>query len=156
MAKHKEGTLKEGDDQQEKEFVCDQCGKVYGNYKSWFYHVKSHSVIYQCQTCPRGFKTPRGLKYHMALHTGIAAFHCGECGKAFITRDKLILHQNHGIQTSDRTRANGAAKVSYSHTNWPNIDEESTRAKNPSNATCATRDSRIQVLCHIIASVTLA
>merc|ERR1712083_22643 len=77
----------------EKEFVCDQCGKIYGNYKSWFYHVKSHSVIYQCQTCPRGFKTPRGLKYHMALHTGIAAFHCGECGKAFITRDKLILHQ---------------------------------------------------------------
>ena len=43
--------------------------------------------------CPRGFKTPRGLKYHMALHTGIAAFHCGECGKAFITRDKLLLHQ---------------------------------------------------------------
>merc|ERR1719418_540388 len=64
--------------------------------------------------------------------------------------------KNHGIQTSDRTRANGAAKVSYSHTNWPNIDEESTRAKNPSNATCATRDSPIQVLCHIIASVTLA
>jgi len=93
LAKHKEGTLKEGDDQQEKEFVCDQCGKIYGNYKSWFYHVKSHSVIYQCQTCPRGFKTPRGLKYHMALHTGIAAFHCGECGKAFITRDKLLLHQ---------------------------------------------------------------
>ena len=29
----------------------------------------------------------------MALHTGIAAFHCGECGKAFITRDKLTLHQ---------------------------------------------------------------
>ena len=29
----------------------------------------------------------------MALHTGIAAFHCGECGKAFITRDKLLLHQ---------------------------------------------------------------
>ena len=50
LAKHKEGTLKEGDDQQEKEFVCDQCGKIYGNYKSWFYHVKSHSVIYQCQT----------------------------------------------------------------------------------------------------------
>merc|ERR1719278_1511866 len=74
MAKHKEGTLKEGDDQQEKEFVCDQCGKIYGNYKSWFYHVKSHSIIYQCQTCPRAFKTPRGLKYHMALHTGIASF----------------------------------------------------------------------------------
>merc|ERR1712001_368118 len=32
-------------------------------------------------------------KHHMALHTGIAAFHCGECGKAFITRDKLLLHQ---------------------------------------------------------------
>jgi len=93
LAKHKEGTLKPGDTEQQKEFVCDQCGKVYGNYKSWFYHVKSHSVIYQCQTCPRGFKTPRGLKYHMALHTGIAAFHCGECGKAFITRDKLTLHQ---------------------------------------------------------------
>ena len=50
LAKHKEGTIKETDDQQEKEFVCDQCGKIYGNYKSWFYHVKSHSVIYQCQT----------------------------------------------------------------------------------------------------------
>ena len=49
-----------------------------------------------------------------------------------------------GIQTSDRTRANGAAKVSYSHTNWQNIDAESTRAKNPSNATCATKDSPIQ------------
>ena len=50
LAKHKEGTLKPGDTEQQKEFVCDQCGKVYGNYKSWFYHVKSHSVIYQCQT----------------------------------------------------------------------------------------------------------
>ena len=50
LAKHKEGTLKDGDTEQQKEFVCDQCGKIYGNYKSWFYHVKSHSVIYQCQT----------------------------------------------------------------------------------------------------------
>merc|ERR1711971_1332191 len=76
--------------------------------------------------------------------------------KLLLLGTNLFFIKNHGIQTSDRTRANGAAKVSYSHTNWPNIDEESTRAKNPSNATCATRDSRIQVLCRIIASVTLA
>ena len=50
LNKHKEGTLKPQDDQQQKEFICEQCGKIYGNYKSWFYHVKSHSVIYQCQT----------------------------------------------------------------------------------------------------------
>ena len=29
----------------------------------------------------------------MALHTGIAEFPCGECGQAFITQDKLMLHQ---------------------------------------------------------------
>merc|ERR1711971_161029 len=77
-------------------------------------------------------------------------------GKLLLLGTNLFFIKNHGIQMSDRTRANGAAKVSYLHTNWPNIDEESTQAKNPSNATCATRDSPIQVLCHIIASVTLA
>ena len=61
---------------------------------SWIFCKDSGKLIFRFVfQCPRGFKTPRGLKYHMALHTGIAAFHCGECGKAFITRDKLLLHQ---------------------------------------------------------------
>merc|ERR1719219_1208701 len=63
--------------------------------------------------------------------------------------------KSRGIQTSDHTRANGAEKVSCSRTNWPSIDAEYTPAKNHSNATCATRDSQIQVLYLIIANVTL-
>ena len=63
LAKHKEGTLKDGDTEQQKEFVCDQCGKIYGNYKSWFYHVKSHSVIYQCQTVSRNSTVWKNEKF---------------------------------------------------------------------------------------------
>merc|ERR1712223_338699 len=59
------------------------------------------------------------------------------------------------IQTSARIHANGVEKVSCSRTNLRSIGAESTLAKNHSNATCATRDSQIQVLYLIIANVTL-
>merc|ERR1719394_1705801 len=67
----------------------------------------------------------------------------------------LFFIKNLGIQTSDRMRANGVAKAFCSRTNLRNIGEGSILAKNHSSATCAISDSPIQVLYHIIASVTL-
>ena len=39
------------------------------------------------------FKSARGLKYHMNLHNGIADYQCEDCGKAFVTRQKLMNHR---------------------------------------------------------------
>merc|ERR1712008_593480 len=69
-------------------------------------------------------------------------------GKLLLLGTNLFFIKNHGIQTSDRTRANGAAKVSYSHTNWPNIGAESTRAKNPSCNMCDQRFTDSSSLSH--------
>lgn len=172
LAKHKEGTLKEGDTEQQKEFVCDQCGKIYGNYKSWFYHVKSHSVIYQCQTVKTllrklsyplmefPFFSVRGDSKRLEASSitwpcilASQPFTVASVAKPSSPGTSYCFIKNQGIQTKGLMLANGAAKDFCSLTNWLSTEEECTLAKSPSSATCAIKDSQTRGTAIILLSM---
>ena len=47
---------------------------------------------FSCPKCPRVLKSEHGLAYHMNIHNGVAAFLCNDCGRSFVTKQKM---QNH-------------------------------------------------------------
>ena len=47
---------------------------------------------FSCPKCPRVLKSEHGLAYHMNIHNGVAAFLCPDCGRSFVTKQKM---QNH-------------------------------------------------------------
>ena len=74
-------------------FKCKHCDATYRTYAARYYHMKQHFTTFQCTICPRTFKSGKGLKYHMNRHNGVADFLCDDCGKGFITRQKMMIHR---------------------------------------------------------------
>ena len=47
---------------------------------------------FSCHMCPKVLKSKHGLAYHMNIHNSTQAFLCNDCGKSFVTKQKM---QNH-------------------------------------------------------------
>lgn len=76
-----------------KEFSCHVCGRKYKSNPALKYHMRKHDKgPFNCPKCPRVLKSEHGLAYHMNIHNGIAAFLCNDCGRSFVTKQKM---QNH-------------------------------------------------------------
>jgi KRAB domain-containing zinc finger protein len=52
-----------------------------------------------CELCGKLYKGPKGLSYHMLLHTGEHPHVCQQCGQAFIYKNSLTSHmiREHGV-----------------------------------------------------------
>jgi KRAB domain-containing zinc finger protein len=73
---------------------CTECEETFRVKSSLHYHQQRHvKPSFECSVCPRTFKSGRGLKYHMNIHNNIAEYLCDDCGRAFVTRQKLINHR---------------------------------------------------------------
>ena len=76
-----------------KEFSCHICGRKYKSNPALKYHMRKHDKgPFSCPKCPRVLKSEHGLAYHMNIHNGVAAFLCPDCGRSFVTKQKM---QNH-------------------------------------------------------------
>ena len=76
-----------------KEFSCHVCGRKYKSNPALKYHMRKHDKgPFSCPKCPRVLKSEHGLAYHMNIHNGVAAFLCPDCGRSFVTKQKM---QNH-------------------------------------------------------------
>ena len=63
-------------------YYCGQCRR--GFYKKSHYdeHMRKHEGRgYACEYCPKLFKAPKSLRYHLSEHTGKFTFTCDTCGK---------------------------------------------------------------------------
>ncbi|XP_070792543.1 zinc finger and SCAN domain-containing protein 31-like [Pituophis catenifer annectens] len=80
---------------QEKCFMCSECGKCYIRQTDCLKHQKTHTgeKLYICTACGKKFISYTSLKVHQMVHRGQDTFHCLHCGKSFMSRTHLLLHE---------------------------------------------------------------
>ena len=77
------------------DLTCKKCDLAFATKSAWFYHAQKHvrkESTYTCTACSRQFKSRRGYREHQNLHTGTADHLCNNCGRGFITRQRLVNH----------------------------------------------------------------
>lgn len=82
---------------------CSLCDKVYKNSEILRQHMKSHHVTgtIECHSCKMTFTSLRSLKYHeQRKHSNIEPVPCTFCGKKFLDKKYLRIHENIHSQTN--------------------------------------------------------
>ncbi|XP_006815942.2 uncharacterized protein LOC102808521 [Saccoglossus kowalevskii] len=89
----------------EKPYLCDICGKSFGDKNTLGHHKKIHSGTrdYHCTSCTRSFYASSALKKHMRTHTGEKPFSCTVCLKSFSRADNLRSHMKIHSSAADGT-----------------------------------------------------
>lgn len=67
-------------------YHCIECDRSFTMEYSYTHHMKMHlppELMYSCETCGNLFTTPRLLKKHQEIHSGVLPFTCELCGRAF-------------------------------------------------------------------------
>ncbi|CAL1526722.1 unnamed protein product [Lymnaea stagnalis] len=79
---------------QQKQFMCELCGKAFLFKSSLQAHMNIHSKArpYACLTCGKAFKSKASLYTHKYVHRESQTFLCTLCGKAFKTKNCCAAH----------------------------------------------------------------
>lgn len=84
--------------------ACTLCDKVYKNAEILRQHIKSHHVSgnIECQHCRTKFSSLRSLKYHEQRNHNptLEPVPCSFCGKKFLDKKYLRIHENIHSQTN--------------------------------------------------------
>uniref|UniRef100_A0A1A9Z9A6 Protein krueppel n=1 Tax=Glossina pallidipes TaxID=7398 RepID=A0A1A9Z9A6_GLOPL len=79
--------------QDEKHFVCEECGMCLRNKTNLKIHMQRHSdsAPFECEVCKKRFKNSRRLKIHSEIHDSQKHV-CTVCGQQLNTRNTLKQH----------------------------------------------------------------
>lgn len=106
----------------ERKFKCDECGRGYRHAGSLANHKKTHTVgSFQCNICGKENSNALALKSHLRSHTSQKKYSCAECGKAFRLATQLATHER--VHLSRRAKEQSYRKV--------DVDYVTTRANRP-------------------------
>jgi KRAB domain-containing zinc finger protein len=81
---------------------CRYCEKEIKDPTKLFNHERRHEMYknkFPCELCPKVFRTPSGLKYHMSVHTGKYAVYCEVCGKGM--HSEIVLEEHKATHTKE-------------------------------------------------------
>ncbi|KAM3592588.1 uncharacterized protein V6R79_021707 [Siganus canaliculatus] len=79
---------------EDRKFKCDECGRGYRHAGSLANHKKTHDVgSFQCDICGKENSNALALKSHLRSHTSQKKYSCVECGKAFRLATQLATHE---------------------------------------------------------------
>ena len=90
------------DDEENKPFKCNLCGKAFKLKGGLVQHERTHSSDrpYVCPDCGKLFRQPTHLQQHIRIHTGEKPYECAFCDKTF--RQRTILNQHLRIHTGEK------------------------------------------------------
>lgn len=92
--------------EEERKFKCDQCGRGYRHAGSLTNHKKTHEVgSFQCSICGKENWNASALKSHLRSHTSFKKYSCAECGKAFRLATQLATHERVHLARKPRNQS---------------------------------------------------
>ncbi|XP_053637389.1 uncharacterized protein [Cherax quadricarinatus] len=96
------GSADDQDDEENKPFKCNICGKGFKLKGGLMQHERTHSTDrpYVCPDCGKLFRQPTHLQQHIRIHTGDKPYDCAFCDKSF--RQRTILNQHLRIHTGEK------------------------------------------------------
>ena len=87
---------------QEKPYICKECGKAYRHGSKLVQHERIHMAKkhFECKECGKDFLSAYQLTVHQRFHTGEKPYECKECGKTFSWGSSLVKHER--IHTGEK------------------------------------------------------
>lgn len=96
--------------EEERKFKCDECGRGYRHAGSLANHKKTHEVgLFQCNVCGKENSNASSLKSHLRSHTSQKKYSCEECGKAFRLASQLATHEK--VHLAKRVKEQSYRKI---------------------------------------------
>ncbi|CAM4654643.1 unnamed protein product, partial [Caretta caretta] len=99
---HKETTVQQTSQNEEKPYKCLDCGKRFQFSANLVKHWRTHTgeKSYECLDCGKSFREKSNFITHQRLHTREKPYECLECEKSFSQRSQLMAH--HITHTGER------------------------------------------------------
>lgn len=108
--------------EEERRFKCDECGRGYRHAGSLANHKKTHDVgSFQCNICGKENSNALALKSHLRSHTSQKKYSCAECGKAFRLATQLATHER--VHLARRAKEQSYRKVDMEYPSHKNENE---------------------------------
>ncbi|XP_049615046.1 zinc finger protein 646 isoform X2 [Syngnathus scovelli] len=110
---------------EERKFKCDECGRGYRHAGSLANHKKAHDVgLFECHLCGKENSNALALKSHMRSHTAHKKYSCSRCGKAFRLATQLATHERAHRVSQSKTEDEEYEDMANNHWNNQSIHAE--------------------------------
>ncbi|KAL3051277.1 hypothetical protein OYC64_001527 [Pagothenia borchgrevinki] len=111
LLEHTDAHLQQEED---RKFKCDECGRGYRHAGSLANHKKTHEVgSFQCNICGKENSNSLALKSHLRSHNYQKKYSCDQCEKSFRLASQLSTHERVHLTRRVKDRSYRKVDIEY-------------------------------------------